>query len=215
MVIKAYNEKSSSRASLTGGKRTAVANLLEKVNQSCHDILLADLSDNGQSRTAFTDDAWNNKKIMPGYQWNHPANSRDWKNRRLITQDTFTVFLKYVINQQNEKLVTLRRKWDKSQLEEAAQLATLCVHIAEEASQNMPELGRTAVEDFVSRFESNDSEIVLELQTAVQDLNPTFKWDCIKWLADIASDATAQAWRWPPLPIQRTLWRACPYRCVV
>ena len=104
------------------------------------------------------------------------------------------LFAAHVIQQQREKIPTLRRKWDKSSLEEVTQLAALCISVAEEAISNRPGEGHEAVtEDFLKAFVNNDPMVVLELQAAMHDLSATFKWDDITVLAEIEQNARRKA----------------------
>ena len=114
-------------------------------------LLLDDLSTTGFNHTAFTNDAWTNKKMFPNFVWIVPSPA--WKSRRTITNESFMLFAAHVIQQQREKIPTLRRKWDKSSLEEVAQLTALCMSIAEEAISNLPGDGHeAAAEDFLKAF---------------------------------------------------------------
>ena len=197
-IIKMYNEKSSAKATLSGGKRLAVLNLLEKLPAEAQLMLLDDLSTSGFNNTPFTDDAWTDKKLFPGYVWAVPSPA--WKSRRTVTNDSFMLFAAHVILQQQEKIPTLRRKWDNNSLEEVAQLAALCMSIAEEAISNLPGDGHEAVtEDFLKAFVNNDPMVVLELQTAVHDLAPNFKWDDITMLQEIGHKARTKALDRSPL----------------
>ena len=73
-IIKMYNEKSSAKATLSGGKRLAVLNLLEQLPAEAQLMLLDDLSTSGFNNTPFTDDAWANKKMFPGYVFHQHGN---------------------------------------------------------------------------------------------------------------------------------------------
>ena len=104
------------------------------------------------------------------------------------------LFAAHVILQQQEKIPTLRRKWDKSSLEEVAQLAALCISVGEDAVSNLPGDAHVAVTDeFMKAFVLNNPMVMLELQTAVHDLSSAFKWDDISMLAEIGQNARTQA----------------------
>lgn len=96
------------------------------------------------------------------------------------------LFAAHVIQQQRDKIPTLRRKWDKSALEEVAQLAALCYGVAGEACDNLPGDAHIVVADeFAMTFVLNDPMVVLELQTALHELSQGFKLDDIAMLAEI------------------------------
>ena len=104
------------------------------------------------------------------------------------------LFAAHIIQQQREQIPTLRRKWDKSALEEVAQLAAFCVGVAGEAISNLPGDARTVVADeFAKAFILNDPMVVLELQTQLHDLSSGFKSDDITMLAEIGQTARTKA----------------------
>ena len=167
-------------------------NLFGKVMPEAQMLLIEDVGTAGFSNTAFTDDAWDNKKLFPGHVW--PSPTAAWKPHRTISHESFMLFASHVIHQQRDKIPTLRRKWDKSALEEVAQLAALCYGVAGEACANLPGEAHTVVADeFARAFVLNDPMVVLELQTAVHDLSSTFKWDDITVLAEIGQNARTKA----------------------
>ena len=100
-IIKMYNETSSSRATLSGGKRLAVTHLLEKLPAEAQMLWLEDLSTTGFNHTTSTDDAWTNKKMFPNFVWTVPSPA--WKPRRTVTNESFMLFAAHVIQQQREK----------------------------------------------------------------------------------------------------------------
>ena len=112
------------------------------------------------------------------------------------------LFAAHVIQQQRDKIPTLRRKWGKSSLEEVAQLAAFCSGVAGEAIANLPGDAHIVVADeFAKAFVLNDPMVVLELelQTALHELSSGFKWDDITMLAEIGQIARANALDCSPL----------------
>ena len=145
-------------------------NLLGKLKPEAQMLLIEDVGTAGINDTAFTHDAWNNKKLFPGYVWPSPTPS--WKPRRTNSNESFMLFAAHIIQQQRDKIPTLRRKWDKSSLEEVAQLAAFCFGVAGEACDNLPGDAHIAVADeFARAFVLNDPMVVLELQTTLHELS--------------------------------------------
>ena len=64
-VLKEQEKTASRAAKLTGGKRVSVKNLMD-IEKATLELLIADVSKNGPERTCFTDDAFSNKRLLPG-----------------------------------------------------------------------------------------------------------------------------------------------------
>ena len=94
-TIKTHNDASSGRSALVGSKRVAVLNLLDKIDREATEILINDIGMNGAQATAFTDDCWAHKKLLPGYSY--PSPSPEWKARRTVTQESFKLFINHVM----------------------------------------------------------------------------------------------------------------------
>lgn len=73
----------------SGGKRVAVKSLMALPSTTL-DVLLNDINMLGPEKTAFTDEAFSNKKILPGSQWPSPKGLKHlFKVRSVLT----TLFL--------------------------------------------------------------------------------------------------------------------------
>ena len=124
-------------------------------------LLIEDVGAAGINNTAFTDDAWNNKKLFLGHVW--PSSTPAWKPLRTISHESFMLFAAHVIQQQRDNIPTLRRKWDKSSLEEVAQQAAFCFGVAGGAISNLPGDAHIVVADeFAKASVLNDAMVVLE-----------------------------------------------------
>ena len=82
-----------------------------------------------------------------------------------------------VIKQQNDKIDTVKRKWDKVALEEASQLAAFTCGMAVEARAHLPMSAHAQVEALLlGKFIDNDANVVMELQAHNHELQPDFQW---------------------------------------
>ena len=181
-IIKEHNDQCSSRGALTGGKRVAVLNLMQKAPSAALAVLVRDLSEHGASKTAFTDDCWANKKLFPGFCFPAPAGA--WKSRRLVSDESFMLFIRHVIQQQSERIANAKRKWEKPSLEDACQMAAAVFAFANEAKMGSPMTAHAVIDlVLVEGFVKNDSNIVLEMQAHVHELQPSLTWrdlNCLK-----------------------------------
>ena len=66
-LITEWNRQASQDSALSGGKRVAVLNLLG-LDEEVLETLVGHQSRMGAAQSAFTDDAFSNKKLMPGHQ---------------------------------------------------------------------------------------------------------------------------------------------------
>ena len=117
-TIKQYNTMASAGAQLQGNKRVSILALLQ-VDPATICCMMDALSTLTSDGTPWTDEAWSNKKVMPG----HVARSADpaWSARLTITTESFGLMVRWQAAEWSRKLPMMRRKLDKHHLEEGAQ----------------------------------------------------------------------------------------------
>ncbi len=68
-VLKTWNATATTQAQVTGNKRMCCLSLLEKAPEKAIQLLLDHVSEHGADQSAFMEDAFANKKILPGSVW--------------------------------------------------------------------------------------------------------------------------------------------------
>ena len=163
-IIKQYNSQASANAQLSGGKRTAVLAMLG-VQREATDVVLACVGKLGDA-SPWTDDAWSNKKIMPGHA--PRLSSPTWSRRCAVTTESFLLMLKWQSKSQEKKLPQLRRKLDKVAMEEGAQLCAVLTSLQADLLASHPiqvdEWNKSIVEPFI---EGSDMNLLLGLQSVL------------------------------------------------
>ena len=181
-IMKTYNSQASSSAQISGGKRVAVLALMS-VDAKSLQIVLDCVSTLGFEQSPWPDDAWANKKIMPGHQPRLLSNEI-WSKRLAITEESFALMVQWQRNSQMLKLPQLRRKVDKNSMEEAAQLSAMVLSLAHEMCSLFPIPKEKLDELFIQPFVSGrDTTLLVALQgllhekptSPVNELFPVFE----------------------------------------
>ena len=130
-TIKQYNTMASAGAQLQGNKRVSILALLQ-VDPATIGCMMDALSTLTSDGTPWTDEAWSNKKVMPG----HVARSADpaWSARLTITTESFGLMVRWQAAEWSRKLPMMRRKLDKHHLEEGAQVAAFITSLKREVT---------------------------------------------------------------------------------
>ena len=112
-VLKSYNTMASQTGQILGGKRVSVLSLMA-VGKDALTVILDCVSQLGSDSSPWTDDAWSNKKIMPGYapRFGGSANAI-WSKRLAVSDESFNLTVQWQSNMQKAKLPQTRRKLDK------------------------------------------------------------------------------------------------------
>ena len=167
-VLKTYNNQASSSAQINGGKRVSVLALMSVDDKSLQ-IILDCVSKLGFEQSPWPDDAWANKKIMPGYQPRLVSNEI-WSKRLAITEESFLLMVHWQRNSHMLKLPQLRRKLDKTSMEEASQLAAMVLSLAREMCSLFPIPQEKLDELFVTPFATGrDATLLVALQSLLHE----------------------------------------------
>ena len=161
-IIKTYNSQASSNAQLQGQKRSSIFAILKCREIAIRTLLLA-LSILGSEKTPWHDEAWANKKIMPGHQAR--CQQPDWSRRLSVTDESFELMLQWQYVVQVAKLPGLRRKIDRSAMEEASQVAALVVALCTELQTQYPIPSDVIKMQVIEPFTKNeDQQFLLHMQ---------------------------------------------------
>ena len=160
-VLKSYNAMASQTGQILGGKRVSVLALMA-VGKDALTVILDCVSQLGSDSSPWTDDAWSNKKVMPGYtpRFNGSFNEA-WSKRLIVSDESFLLMVQMQSNMQRVKLPQTRRKLDKSAMEEASQLSALVLSLGREMCSNFPiewaKIDELLLEPFRKGADSNSS----------------------------------------------------------
>ena len=107
-----------------------------------------------------------------------------------VTKESIHMFVLHVVTTHDDSLPSLRRKLDKTTLEELSKLAALTHAIASQAVDDLPAGAQPHVEDKLTKpFIANDANIMLELQSALYDLDMNLSWkEELQNAQDVAQD---------------------------
>ena len=170
-VIARYNESATRDSVLEGARRTALMQMLHFSKEST-DILLKHVSRFGE-KSAFTNEAFSNKRLCPGFV---PRGiDKTWSKRLTVTEAGFKLFLRFVHEKHVRKQPKLRRKLEKSTLEEALNMAQLMVSCQDALSQQHPIPMKDFEEKAMNVFLQGDLNLELELQAAVSECKSSFQ----------------------------------------
>ena len=97
-----------------------------------------------------------------------------WPQRMKISEESFTLMLKFLIAGHMKKLPAIRRKIEKQALEDASLLCALVLALVREVKESYP-VPDAALQDFIDTFVSGgDFGLELQLQAAIQEKTSTF-----------------------------------------
>ena len=164
-VLKRWNESATRESSVQGAKRTALLLLLDLPADSTQ--LLVHHTATFGAEGAFSNEAFANKRLATGYT--PRGMPRQWQTRLTNTVDGFNLFVRYVHASHERKIRELRKKWDKSALEEAMSMSQLLASFIVELQQQHAVSTALIEEKAINPFLSGDANLELELQAAVSE----------------------------------------------
>ncbi len=133
-VIKAWNASATQSGALQGQKRVAVLALLQ-MPSNCQEVLLQHLSEFGD-KTAFTEDAFANKKLQIGAK--SRSGSKVWNDRLAVSKTGLKLMIDYVHMQHTKKLPGTHKKLSRDALEEVLNMAQLLVSLVGDMVSQTP-----------------------------------------------------------------------------
>ena len=169
-VIRRFNAMATSQTQLAGNKRTACLLLLEKALPKTIERLVAHVSATGAGAGIFAEEAFSNKRILPGPP-PRLAMTDQWAKRSQVTQASFDLMVEYFIAGSAR---TGLKKLDKSTLETGAAMAALVVSLLDELRLRT-QLSNSLLDTLVAAFVAGDPAMDVELQCAVAERSPS--WD--------------------------------------
>lgn len=109
--------------------------------------------------------------------------------------ESLHLMVQHVVSSNQNKPAALRRKMDKSLLEEASKHAALVHALQQQALETLPaspQVTQKIDEKFVNAFINNDLTLQLELQTCCHEIDANLSWKSITVLKDIGAEALGE-----------------------
>jgi hypothetical protein len=174
-----------------------VNNIL-KVNVECRTLLVDHASRFGNN-SAFQDDSFTSKKILPGHK--PRLSSMRWVRWLSVTNESFHLMLRHVIQKHEAAHESVRSKVTKQKIERVSEMASLVLGITQDVLEAHHGLPRTDIEStFIDGFVNNDPNVIMALESALSDHDKSFDVMSMPILGDvvlgwrkIANDSTAAA----------------------
>ena len=171
-VLAKWNQDCPSEARVTGNKRLCCLNILQQLNTDTRVILTDHFSKFG-SNSAFTDDAFTSKKILPGTK--PRMQSPRWVRWLTTSNGSFQLMLRHIIQKHESAAEASRGKVSKEKIERSSEMACLVLGVTNDVLEAHPGLPRQELENaFVGGFIQNDPNIVMALEAALTDADKNF-----------------------------------------
>ena len=188
-VVKRWNANSTKESQLLGSKRTALLQLLG-LSRTSIKLLLQHLSEFG-SNTAFNEDTFAQKRILPGGTFRGGV-TKEWQQRLQVTEDSFNLCLEYIHAQHQRKLPGTRCKYSKSAIEEAVNMCGLLLTSLIDMKDQHP-LPSKALADVIDHFLAGDMTLEVELQAAISEKASAFTFSDIPTLKKVVAEHVADS----------------------
>ena len=193
VILDRFNAQASRRAQLVGQKRTSALNLLQSGRRLGVDLMRDLLSELGPLHIWWNEDTWSNKKLLPGFQ--PRLKLAKWSQALTVTPKSFALMIRALNQQQRKKLPKLRRKLDKEQIEDQAQVSALLQWVCACACSDVPALA-PACEVAQDHFCDGEITICLDLQSLLHEKKNEISWQDLAFLrkshADVVKSSDLQ-----------------------
>ena len=181
-VLKEWNSMATKESQVTGNKRAACLQLLEAPEPAVK-ILLEHVSEYG-SESAFQEDAFSNKKVMPSFV-PRANNNKVWMRRLTVTNEGFLLMVRFLDAEWSRKPHAVRRKYDKTQMEEASLVANLLEALICEVQAAHPIKDDIIDNSVRQRLVDSDMTLELELSMAAKEMKVDFTYSCISLINEL------------------------------
>eukprot|EP00812_Abedinium_dasypus_P013499 NODE_6_length_4012_cov_2.836998.p1 GENE.NODE_6_length_4012_cov_2.836998~~NODE_6_length_4012_cov_2.836998.p1 ORF type:complete len:488 (+),score=119.05 NODE_6_length_4012_cov_2.836998:195-1658(+) len=187
-IIKTYNDTAPSTAQIKGGKRVSIMALLN-CSQEALETLLDCVSTLTSDGAPWSDDTWSNKRVMPGSQ--PRCGGPEWSRRMAVDDASFVMMLKWQVNTQKMRLPMLRRKLDKTSMENVASLCSLVRSLCLQLMAERPISEETVQIRVVLPFiEARDEHLLLALQEIIHMRPEVIALESLPIFCDIIQEHT-------------------------
>ena len=190
-VLSKWNSECPAEARVLGNKRVCCMHILRSINHDCRVVLLDHASKFG-AKSAFTDDAFTSKRILPGHKPRLP--SQRWCRWQTVTHDSFMLMLQHVIQKHETMHEAARCKVSKPKIERASEMASLVFAIKEDVLQTFPAIPQDDIDKtFIDAFITNDPNLLMALEAALCDKDNSFDVMQMPILNDVITQCQSKA----------------------
>ena len=191
-VLNKWNAECPADAKVSGNKRQCCLHLLRNVSLENRALLIEHASKYG-AKSAFTDDAFSGKNILPGFK--PRLATQRWVRWQTVTSESFSLMVRHAIQKFETTAETFRTKVSRTVIERSSQHAALVVGIEQCVHEQHPDISRAEA------FVSNDPNLLTALDAALseQDRNfsvmelPILSEVVIQWRKTLAGTAIEPA----------------------
>ena len=187
-LLERYNQVTATQSQLVGAKRSSVLGLLDKALPETIDRLVEYVSKVGAGSGCFPEDAFGNKRVLPGPP-PRTAMPEDWTKRLQITPESFDLAIQYFIAAAERSVV--KKKVDKITLETGMQMAALILSVSKELRSSTP-LPDAASDQLVAAFVAGDPSLEVELQCAVAEKTPGWSMKQLTAVQELLQEFTSK-----------------------
>eukprot|EP00439_Symbiodinium_sp_Y106_P043558 s8141_g5.t1 len=172
VVIQQWNEQASKSERLTGGRFMTVKNVLE-LEPSVRAVLIEAINTHG---SPYSDDSLSTKKLVPGFTFrgSRVTKQSNWWKFGAVTSESTTLALKYTNACYFRMPRQLRTKPTKSTLESRSEFCALAVALRDMAASLVANIEPIINKRWLSRLESGDVGLEVELTSAIASKEPTY-----------------------------------------
>jgi hypothetical protein len=189
-VLSQWNAMSTKEHRVVGHKATGVQNVLSFPPDAV-DLLLVMVSKFGWEGSPFSDESLASKKLAVGFS--PRVSNKAWQARMQITPASVMVCLQHLDASWMRKMPALRRKIDKSALEELAQLAAFLTNTCADILTVAPVSKDRLQELYIQPWIAGDSNIDIEIRSHVAEKSDRFALKDVSVLRDILENHTNHA----------------------
>ena len=171
-IIKAWNANVPRPSQLTGAKSMGVRNVL-CLPVPIYNTLRWHVSQHGWDGCVLSDDALQSKKILPGFIFR--STSKEWTSRGKINNASALWCFQHIINEYDHKPKNMRRKCERSKLEEKMHVAAVLHALGAELKSQYPvpqeEINNSIVTPWI---EGSAAHVEMEILEALREKRNNF-----------------------------------------
>ena len=172
---------------LTGNKAAAVKTVMERMPLRALQLVVEEAGREGWSECPWTEEALASKKIYPGSVFKH-SGKQHWVKYGQVTEASVEIMVAAVHVRSRMKIVQLRKKVPKKDVEELAEVAAMVDALRLEVLRAAPVPVDRLEKEFVQPFCRGDQAVLLELEIALHEKSEKFTYQQISVLSGLVRE---------------------------
>ena len=140
------------------------------------EIVVRAVSEMAWEKSPWSDDAFSNKRILPGATPVGRSSSAAWRARLKVTEESMSIMLKCQVDRHKKLSQTCSPgKLTKAKMEDNAEQAALVHSLVREVQAIVPITDDVLQEQFVRLYIENDPQVHLEISSVLASRGDDFK----------------------------------------